>query len=117
MTVEADLKSALAGCCARVFPDFAPTNTTKPYITYQQIGGTVINPLDNSNPAQQNGEFQINVWANSRASAASVMLAIEAAMRAATTFTAQPIAAPRGDFDADMLLYASSQDYSVWSDK
>jgi hypothetical protein len=115
VTVEADIKTVLADVCPRVFPDFAPTNTTKPYVTYIQIGGDAINALNNSTPNKQIGEFQVDIWGNSRASVAALMLDIEAAMRAATQFTAVPIGAPRSDFDADMKVYGTKQDFRVIS--
>lgn len=117
MTIEASIKTVLATACARVFPDFAPVGTTRPYVTYQQVGGNVINPLAKEVPDKQHGEFQVNVWANSRASAASIMLAIESAMRLATTFTAKPLGAPVSDFDADVPVFGSRQDFSVWSNR
>ena len=43
MTVEADITTVLKTQCARVFPDFAPMSTTRPYVTYQKIGGRTIN--------------------------------------------------------------------------
>lgn len=115
MTVEADLKTVLATVCARVFPDFAPVGTTKPYVTYRQVGGDVITPMAKEVPNLQYGVFQINVWANSRASAASTILAIESAMVLATTFTAKPASAPVSDFDADVPVFGSEQDFYVWS--
>lgn len=115
MSVESDLKTVLATACARVFPDFAPVNTTRPYLTYQQIGGEVINFTSNDLADLKNGEFQVNVWADSRASAASTMLAIEAALRASAVFTAQPMSAPVADYDADVPVYGARQDWSIWS--
>lgn len=117
MTVEANIRTALLTVCARVFPDVAPTNTTRPYVTYTQIGGQVINPIGNDIPSKQNGEFQINVWSSTRAEAASLMLQIEAAMRQSAAFVARPLTAPSSDYDHDMLLYGSRQEFSVWSDR
>jgi hypothetical protein len=117
MSVEGDIKTALATACARVFPDFAPVGTTRPYVTFQKIGGYVINPLDNTMPGKQNGEFQLNVWANSRASAELTMLAIETAMRASTAFVAMPLSASVSDYDADVPVFGARQDWSVWSDR
>ncbi len=117
MTIEAEIKTVLATACTRVFPDFAPVNTTRPYCTYQQIGGAVVNPLSPEVPGIQNGEFQVSIWANSRASAALTMLAIESAMRLSTTFVAKPTSAPVSDFDADMQVFGSRQDFSVWSER
>jgi hypothetical protein len=115
MTIESEIKTVLATACARVFPDFAPVGTTRPYCTYRQVGGDVISPLAKEVPDLKHGVFQVNVWANSRASAALTMLAIESAMILATTFTAKPISAPSSDFDADVPVFGSEQDFSVWS--
>ena len=115
MTIEASIKTVLGTACARVFPDFAPVNTTRPYVTYQQVGGDVVNPLAKEVPDLQMGEFQVNVWANSRASAASTMLAVESAMRLASTFTAKPVSAPIADFDADVPVFGARMDFHVWS--
>lgn len=114
MTVEADIKTVLGTVCARVFPDFAPVGTTKPYVTFQQIGGDVINPLGKEVPNLRHMEMQVNVWANSRASAISTSRAIEDAMRVATQFTAKPVSAAVSDFDADVPVFGSRQDFSIW---
>jgi hypothetical protein len=117
MTIETDLHAALATCCDRVFADFAETSTQRPYVTYQQIGGQALNYVEGTTPDHKHGEFQVNVWADTRISAAALALAIEAAMRAATAFTAQPMAAPVSDFDADMRRYGSRQDFSIFSSR
>ncbi len=50
MTLEAALAAVLETVCPRVFPDFAPTSTARPYITYQQIGGEAPVYVDNTVP-------------------------------------------------------------------
>lgn len=114
MSIEADIKAVLATACARVFPDFAPVSTTRPYVTFRQVGGDTINPLAQEVPNLRHPTFQVNVWANSRASAASTMLAIESAMRLATTFTASPVGESASDFDADVPVYGAEQEFTVW---
>jgi hypothetical protein len=117
MTVEANIYAVLQPICPRVFADFAPVATLRPYVTYQQTGGQVLNPIGNDVPNKQNGEFQINVWSDTRAVSAALMLQIEAAMRQATAFNARPLSSPASDFDADIPVYGSRQDFSVWSDR
>jgi hypothetical protein len=118
MTVEADIKTVLATACPRVFPDFAPVGTTRPYVTYREVpGGTVISPLAKEVPDKENSVFQINVWANSRASAKATIKAIESAMILATTFTAKPVSRPSSDFDADIPEFSTEQEFSVWSNR
>lgn len=117
MTIEASLYNALKVICPRTFPDIAPTDTLRPYVTYTQFGGQVINPLANDVPNKQNGYFQINVWSNTRSEASSMMLQIETALRGAAAFVARPMSAPASDYDHDMLVYGSRQDWSIWSDR
>ncbi len=116
MTVEADIYTALKGLVAnRCFPDMAAHDTVRPYITYTQIGGEAISYVDDTLPDHKHGRFQINVWADTRASASSVMLQVEAAMVQAQAFQARPIGAPSSDYDYDMKLYGSMQDFNVTS--
>jgi hypothetical protein len=117
MTIESDLSAALLVLCPRVSPDVAPVSTERPYITYQQFGGDVINYVESSVPDKKNGYFQINVWSNTRSEAASLMLQIEAALITSTAFQASPTSAPVSDYDIDNLIYGSRQDFTVWSDR
>jgi len=117
MTVESDLYDALKVICARTFPDIAPVNTARPYVTYQQIGGDAVSFIDSTVPSKENGEFQINVWADTRASAKALIKQIEAALIVATAFQARPLAAPVSDYDHDNQVYGSLQSFSVWSNR
>lgn len=116
MTIEADIYTALKGLVAnRCFPDFAPLSTVRPYITYVQIGGEALSYIDNTLPDGKHGRFQVNVWADTRSSASSVMLQVEAAMIQSTTFQARPVSAPSSAYDHDSLVYGSMQDFNVFS--
>lgn len=114
MSMESDLFLLLQGVCPRVYPDVAPTDTPRPYVTWQQIGGDVINPLNNEPPGKRNASIQINVWSETRAEAISVINQIEDAMRVATAFLARPQAAAFNDYDHDMKRYGSQQEFSIW---
>jgi len=111
MSMESDLFTLLKTVCPRVFPDIAPTSTAKPYITWQQIGGAVLNPLDNSVPGKRNAVIQINVWSATRAEANALMNQVEDAMR---PFPARPQSALFADYDHDMLTYSAQQDFELW---
>lgn len=111
MTFEADLYTVLAAVTPRVFPDFAPVETLRPYCTFQQIGGDVIQLVENVKPGLRLPDVQINIWSDTRAEAMSVIRAIEDAMRAATAFRAIPQAEPMCDFDADTPVYGAHQDF------
>lgn len=115
MTVEADITALLKAICPRVAPDFMATIPERPYITYQQIGGEAAVFLDGSLPSKENGEFQIDVWSDTRGEAKALIKQVAAAICASTAFQASPLAGPRSDSDPDMKLYCSRQDFSVWS--
>jgi hypothetical protein len=112
MTMEATLFNALKVICPRAYPDIAPTSTVRPYVTFQQIGGDVLNPLDNSAPGKRNAVMQINVWSNTRAEAVALMDQIEDSLR--TALVARPEAAKFNDYDYDMLVYSSQQEFRYW---
>lgn len=115
MTFESDLFTLLSGVTPRVFPDFAPVSTARPYVTYQQIGGDVLNMVANVAPGVRNSMLQINVWSNTRAEALQVMRAIEDAMCTTSVFkAARPIAAAVADYDADIPVYGCRQDFTCW---
>jgi hypothetical protein len=117
MSLESSLYTVLSGVCPRTFPDIAPTTTAKPYVTYQQIGGAALNFLDKQVPSKRNARVQINVWADTRASAVSTMQAIEDAIRMSSAFQGEPESAMLSDYDHDMLVYGSAQDFNIWSDR
>jgi hypothetical protein len=115
VTVEFDLFTLLRTFADHVFPDVAPHETPRPYVTYQQIGGAALSYVDDVVPAAKNGYFQINVWSNTRQATAALALQIEAAMIAATVFQARPMGAPVAEHEPDLAIYGSRQDFSIWS--
>lgn len=115
--MEASLFTLLKAICPRTYPDFAPTSTVRPYVTFQKIGGQAINYTGGEIPTERNADVQINVWSDTRLQADTLIQQIEDALRSATAFTARPNAAPMTDFDADMQVYACLQDYSIWASK
>lgn len=117
MILEEKLVELIKVVCPRVKPDFAPTNTARPYVTFQQIGGAVLDYIDPSVPSIENAVVQVNVWADSRLEAKTLMKQIEAALIAAVTVQSTPISACASDFDADMNIYGSRQDFSIWADR
>lgn len=117
MTLEEMLYAELTAVCPRVFPDFAPTDTPRPYVTWQQVGGESIQFMDRTVPSKENADIQISVWADTRKEAKATILAIEAQLIGATSVQASPIAAAISDFDADMERYCSRQDFDVWADR
>ena len=114
MSLETVLTPLLETVCDEVSPDFADFNTPRPYVTYQQIGGQDVIPLDSSLPGTLNAEVQINVWADTRLEASALMLAIRSLLIQSTGVTARPLAAAQNDFDADIPVYGSRQDFTIW---
>jgi hypothetical protein len=117
MTLEEKLYVELTAVCPRVFTDFAPTDTVRPYVTYQQVGGETLQFMDRTVPSKENADIQVSVWADTRKEAKAMILAIEAQLINATSVQAGPIAASISDFDADMERYCSRQDFNVWADR
>jgi hypothetical protein len=118
MTIEAKIYNALSPLVGgRVFPDVAPLSTVRPYIVYNQVGGEVVDYLENAVSTKQNGRFQLNIWADTRATCAAVMLQVETALLTSSTMQARPVSAPNSEFDHDMDLFGSMQDFTIWSDR
>jgi len=112
MSLETDLHIRLTAICPRVFPDVAPGNTTRPYITWQQIGGRVLELVANEVPNVRHADIQINVWSSTRAEAVSLAQQIEAAM---IQSGARPNSAHLATYEEDLNLYGTIQDFSVWA--
>jgi hypothetical protein len=117
MSMEVEVFGALKGLVEnRVYPDIAPVGTDKPYITYQQIGGQGINFLDLAMPGKKNSWVQVNVWAESRLSAAAITSQVEQALRSTATLQATVLSAPTAIHEPDTKLYGAMQDFSFWTD-
>jgi hypothetical protein len=114
MSIETDIYAAVAAVVARTYPDGAPVNPTRPYSVYQLVGGNVVNFTENTVPGLNHADVTVEVWADTRLAANALMRAVEAAMRAATAFTAQPISALAGDYEESVPEYGARQDFSCW---
>lgn len=117
MEIEKAIREVLLTICPRVFYDFAPVDTPRPYVTFQQIGGEAVTFVDRTVASKVNGDVQVNVWADKRTEASALMLQIEAALIGATAFNASPRGAASSDADPDIPVYGSRQDFSIWSDR
>lgn len=116
MTTESLIFDALKGLVAsRVYPDVAPANAVRPYITYQQVGGTAVNFLNSAQPDKSNARVQVNVWSDTRAQAALVSRQVESALRAATALQTTVLGQPIAEFEEDTLLRGMRQDFSFWT--
>ena len=116
MTVESDLFDTLKGLVSsRCYPDFAPVGTVRPFICFEQTGGDAMHYLEGTLPDKKNGRFEVSVYADTRAACAALALQVEATMAAATVFTAYALHAPISDYAGDVMIYSSTQNFSVFS--
>ncbi len=117
MSAEPTIVTTLGALVSnRVFPDVAPENTARPYITYQQVGGTGINFLDQATvPNKRHARFQINVWAETREEVVTLMGQVETALRGLTALQPTVEAAPVASYEPDTGLRGSRQDFSFLS--
>lgn len=114
MSIETDVFETLSGVCPRVFPDFAPTETQRPFVTWSIIGGRPIRPIGKDVPNRRHAMIQINVWASTRIEANEMMVDIDAAMRQATAFDSLPNGELMTVFDEQSTLRGAIQDFDVY---
>lgn len=113
MTIEASIYNALKGLVGnRVFPDVAPATTARPYMTYQQVGGTAVNFLGATVPGKRNARIQINCWADTRLAAANLARQAEDAL--IVGLKAHVIGSQVAVYEDDTKLYGTMQDFSIW---
>lgn len=114
--LEASLVAALSPLVSgKVFPDVAPFGTAAPWITYQQFGGRAVNYVDDTLPGAINATVQISVWAPTRIAASTLARQVEDALRQSLAFQARPDSDQLARMDADLKLYGTNQDFSIWS--
>lgn len=115
MSLEADLFALLGPLCGnRVYPDLAPHDTARPYITWQQVGGLPVNPVDNSEPGLEQARVQVNVWADTRLGASTLIHAVQAALRPAP-MRGVPVAAAVSRMDELNTERGAQQDFLIWA--
>lgn len=118
MLIEEALYTALGSLVSgRVFPDVAPLDTPRPYITYQQIGGDAHSYIGKELPDHEHALVQINIWADTRLQAAALRKLAEASLIAATAFEARPAAGPISQHEPDLTPpgYGTQQDFDIWT--
>lgn len=115
MSLETDFVAVLQTQCPRVFPAEAPVNTTRPFVTWEHIGGDPLRYMDNTAAAQRLALLQVNSYASTKAETIALAKAIEDALCASSTVTARPNGGMRGDHSSDVepALYWALQDFEV----
>ncbi|MGE3346056.1 MAG: DUF3168 domain-containing protein [Ramlibacter sp.] len=115
MSLESDLLALLGSSFAgRLFPDVAPANTTRPYGTWQQVGGESVTFVEAAKASKKNARIQINVWGITRLEANAKARAIEDLMVANAPLQATALGAFTAVYEEDTKLYGTRQDFSVW---
>jgi hypothetical protein len=116
MNIEATVYATLQGLVSgRMYPDVAPEATLRPYLTYQKVGGAAVNFLDQAPPGTSNARIQVNVWADTRGSAAALARIIEDTLRAAPGLRVTVEGGPVSIYEPDTKLRGSMQDFSFWT--
>ena len=116
--LEEALYAALSPLVAgRVFPDVAPLDTPRPYITYQQIGGDAHSYIGKELPDHEHALVQLNIWADTRLAASLVRKLAEANLIAATAFEARAASGPTSQHEPDLTPpgYGTRQDFNIWT--
>ena len=98
----------------RVFPDVAPEGTTRPYATYQAIGGSAINFTEGSVPGLRNARVQVNVWADTRMDSSILGNAAENILRGVAGLQTTVLDAATSIYEPDTGLYGQMQDFGFW---
>jgi hypothetical protein len=116
MIPEEHVRDALTGLVdGRIFPDFAPSNTPVPFITFQAVGGEPINFVSGDLPDKTNTRMQVNVWAEDRFEAAALGQQVEEAMRAVVSLQVEVITGRVSTFDENTNFRGTMQDFSLWT--
>ena len=101
-------------CDGRVWADVAKAGTAKPCITYQQVGGSVVEFIGLELPSKLNARIMIKAWATTRLAAANIARQIEDLMLSSTTLQASAIGAFVSEYEEETKLYGTRQDFSCW---
>lgn len=114
MTMEAGFVTLVGALCGgRCYPDTAPLGAVLPYVTYQQVGGAVINPIAGGLVDLWNARVQVNAWGTTRIATNALMRSIEDALRP-QPFGGRPIGALIARYEPTQGIRGAQQDFSVW---
>jgi len=115
MSLQSSFVAVLQSVCPRVFPDVAPFDTQRPYITWQQVGGDEPSYTENALPNTENALIQVNIWSDTRLEAINTAKAAKAALTLTNTLQARATGAFVATCDEDLKRYGTRQDFTVWA--
>jgi hypothetical protein len=129
MTVEANIYAALKTLVNnRVYRPIAPADITAlPRITFQQVGGEVVQFLHADGtpeaplPSKKNARFQVNVWHSKGVErrydqAMALARLVEDTLAAYAPLQTTVLGAPVAIYEEETDLVGSMQDFSFWLD-
>ena len=115
MSAESQIFDALKSLVSnRVYPDLAPDVVTKPYIVFQQVGGSAVQFVDPTVPSKKNSRMQVSVWGDTRAQVSALAVQVEDTLRGVTALQTVVLGAPVAIYESDTKLRGSQQDFSIW---
>ena len=113
--MELQVYTALVGLVgARVFPDFAPTGTALPFMTFQQVGGDPINFVGGDIPDKERVRVQVNVWAATRTEASDLGRQAEHALRAVAGLQTEVLTGRIATYDETTEYRGTMQDFAFF---
>jgi hypothetical protein len=115
MSMETTLYGLLAAICPRVYPDVAPAEVARPYLTWQAIGGESMRFGDGSAHDKRHTLMQVSVWSTTRAEAISLIHQVETALCGHTGWQAEPQGEAVSIYEPDTELRGSVQRYEIWA--
>ena len=116
MSLESDLFALIGPIVSnRAYPITAPFGTPTPFVIWNSLGGTPVNFYESAMPSKRNLHIQVRVWSTTYAGALVVARSIENALVTSATLRATRLGEALGDYEDDVKLYGTIQDFSIWT--
>lgn len=116
MTIYAWLRAKLETLpITKAYSVVAPGGAEAPYAVSQRVGGRSMSFLGTDLPSVKNGRYQVAVWSTTPGEAERLGLQLENLLVTDEEMDIEAIGAPVDDWDETTQLYASRQDFSIWS--
>ncbi|HEY0063149.1 MAG TPA: DUF3168 domain-containing protein, partial [Telluria sp.] len=92
-----------------------PEQTARPYITYQNVGGSPISFLDSTIPSKEFALVQVNVWADSRLAASDLGKIVEDTLRGTTALQTDIVTGRHATYDETTGYRGTMQDFRFFT--
>lgn len=113
MSVEDSIYQALAPLVGnRVYRMVARDAPQRPYMTFQQVGGSPVNYMESKRPSKTRGRFQVNVWADDLDGAVALARQAEALLVESITLRGFVETGQVTTYESDTDLFGVRQDFS-----